>query len=463
MCGIGGLIGQRSKEVAKKIIKKLSKRGPDSSSFWISDENEYPITICHTRLSILDLSDLGAQPFFSRDKRYVLSFNGEIYNYLELKEELKAKGCIFNTRTDTEVLLEGLICEGIDFQLKCNGMWAFCLWDRKLNKAILSRDRFGVKPLYYAFLNKDKLIFGSEMKSITPFLNSINPSKNINQFIHSTFNYEATEECVIEGVKRLKAGHYLTFENDKVSIKKYWNTLDHIQFNNDKYASQVEQWKYLFLDAVNLRMRSDVPLGSALSGGLDSSSVVSAMSYISKKTNFSNSNLDWQNAFCSSFPGSFNDEIIWAEKLAKDLSIPINKITLKQFQFQDSLMDSIAQVEDPYLTIPLPMINTYKEIKNRGVNVTLDGHGADELFCGYGHIKKLISSTTNIKKIRELIAIEQSTINGIYSIKQKRIKRKWVKYKLIELIEKYTYKGYLHLNKLNGSLFNSFKISPISF
>ena len=222
MCGIGGIIGRRSEKSAKKIIKKLYHRGPDSNNYWISQNNDFPITLCHTRLSILDLTKAGSQPFFSEDKRFVLVFNGEIYNFLELREDLEKKGCVFKTKTDTEVLLQGLINEGIDFQLKCNGMWAFCLWDRKLSKAILGRDRYGVKPLYYSFLEDNSLIFGSEMKSITPFLKSITPSKYINLLFDPLhlFNYEATDQCVLSDIKRLKPGHNLTFEKDSITINK---------------------------------------------------------------------------------------------------------------------------------------------------------------------------------------------------------------------------------------------------
>ena len=461
MCGIGGIIGKRSKNIAKKINQKLKHRGPDSSDYWISEENEYPITICHTRLSIFDLSNSGKQPFFSKDKRFVLSYNGEIYNFLELREELENNGCIFHTKTDTEVLLQGLIKDGPSFQLKCNGMWAFFLWDRKLKEGIIGRDRFGVKPLYYSFLNQHSLIFGSEMKAITPFLDSIAPSKHINVFIQNMFNYESTEECVINGIKRLRPGHYLSFKNGKVNILRYWNTLDYLVFKNVSYCDQVEEWRNLFLDSVRIRMRSDVAIGSALSGGLDSSSIVSAMSHISRLNSGSRVSKDWQHVFCSSFPGSENDETKWAKKVADNLSIPFNQIIFNSKSLSYSLEDTIAMVEDPYLTIPQPMLNTYKEVKASGVNVTLDGHGADELFSGYGHIRNAITNTYNIKKIRELIAIEQSTLTGVYSEKEKKIKRKWVKYKIKSILKSFNNRGYNFLSKCSRELFPSHKLSPI--
>ena len=245
MCGIGGIIGKSSKNYAHKLIEKLQHRGPDSNNYWISNSNEHPATICHTRLSILDLSKLGSQPFFYANKRYVFIFNGEIYNYIELKNDLQKKGLKFKTKTDTEVFFRGLIEEGIDFQLKCNGMWSFALWDRKSRKLILGRDRFGVKPLYYALIDNNSLIFGSEMKVITPFLNSINPSKNIDSLFKNLFNYEISEECVINGIKRLKPGHILEYVNSEVTLKRYWNTLDYISPTNLPYTEQIEKCKYL--------------------------------------------------------------------------------------------------------------------------------------------------------------------------------------------------------------------------
>ena len=171
MCGINGFYSQSSSNfnnVINKMNQTLLHRGPDNKGIWI-DEN-FGITLAHTRLSIVDLSINGSQPMLSQTGRFIIVFNGEIYNFLELKKELENKGHIFRTKTDTEVFMTGLIEEGPKFQLKCNGMWAFCLWDNKLKRAILGRDRFGVKPLYYSLLQDNSLIFASEMKALTPFL-----------------------------------------------------------------------------------------------------------------------------------------------------------------------------------------------------------------------------------------------------------------------------------------------------
>ena len=165
MCGIAGLIGRNSPKSAKALLDKINHRGPDGSGYWIAPESESPITLCHSRLSILDTTTLGSQPFHSSDGRFTIVFNGEIYNFLELREDLiKRYDIEFISDTDTEVLLYGLIYDGLDFLFKCNGMWAFCLWDRLEGKATLCRDRFGIKPLFYSSLYGSCLGFSSEMK-----------------------------------------------------------------------------------------------------------------------------------------------------------------------------------------------------------------------------------------------------------------------------------------------------------
>ena len=465
MCGIGGGIGISSKRYANKIIEKLHHRGPDSNDYWTSQSNEYPATLCHTRLSVLDLSKLGSQPFYSEDGRYVFIFNGEIYNYIELKSELEKKGCIFHTKTDTEVFFNGLIEEGISFQLKCNGMWAFAIWDRKLKKLTLGRDRFGVKPLYYSLIDKNKFFFGSEMKVITPFLKSISPSKNINLLIKNLFNYESTQECVIEGINRLQSGHVLEFHNGITKIIKYWNTLDYIFPTKLSYPEQLEKWKYLFLDSTNIRLRSDVSIGCLLSGGLDSSSIVSAASHISKNKKYKIYNSNWQNLFHSSFPNHKNDESKWAEIVANQFNLKLNKIDQYKINGKYTLEDSIAMVEDPYITIPLPMLMTYKEVKSNGISVTLDGHGADELLGGYGNqvIKYAIMSTLQLPIIKELFAIEKSLFSGIYSNKEKFVKRRWIKLKMKNILRRMFNKTYAYLSKYSGSILPNQRLCPINF
>ena len=432
MCGIAGLIGKNFDNFSEIVIQKLKNRGPDSNGYWKSFPNNYPITLCHTRLNIFDNTSRGNQPMISKNERYIFIFNGEIYNFLELKKELENKGHIFKTKTDSEVFMKGLIEEGPEFQLKCNGMWAFCLWDNKFKKAILGRDRFGVKPLYYSLFKDNSLIFGSEMKALTPFLERIEPCENIKEHLENLFDYEYTDSCVLEGIKRILPGHYAIYEDKKFKEFEYWNTLDNISFDNNSYKFQVEKWRELFLDSVKLRMRSDVKIGSTLSGGLDSSSVVSAMKYIG-----SNSNLIQKNCsetFCSSYENSSIDETNWAKKLSDYLNIDFNKVIINPKNFKINIIDALATVEDPYISLPHPMLETYSFIRNKSIKVSIDGHGSDELFIGYGHIKKLITNSKTFSEFKELLSINESTKSGIYSKKQKNLKRNWVRYKFLEYL-----------------------------
>ncbi len=455
MCGIAGLIGRESANFADKAIQKLTHRGPDAFGKWQSERNNYPVTLCHTRLNIIDNSNRGNQPLISKDKRYIFIFNGEIYNFLELKKDLEKKGSFFKTRTDTEVLMEGLIKEGPGFQLKCNGMWAFCLWDNKLKKAILGRDRFGVKPLYYSSFNDNSLIFASEMKAITPFLNEISPSEYLEKNLNKVFDYEYTNYCVIRGIKRILPGHYAIYKDKFFKEYQYWNTLDNINFKKNNYKSQVDEWRDLFLDSVKLRMRSDVKIGSTLSGGLDSSSVVAAMKYLDRENNPIQKNCS--ETFCSSYGKSDLDETNWAKKLSNSLSINFNAVKINPKDSNLCLLDSLAIVEDPYISLPHPMLQTYSAIKNKSIKVSIDGHGSDELFIGYGHIKQLMVKSKTLSEFKELISINESTKSGVYSTKHRKIKRNWVRYKFLEHLKK-TIKD-LSINTNNFGFHDAFQSS----
>lgn len=430
MCGIAGVIGLNSSQIAKKLLAKIQHRGPDGSGFWLSPRARSPATLCHSRLSILDLSDLGSQPFHSSDGRFSIVFNGEIYNFLELKADLSARYDIsFSSDTDTEVLLYGLVHEGLDFLSKCNGMWAFCLWDSLESKAILCRDRFGIKPLYYTLLSGQRLGFSSEMKGLSPLLESIVPSKYIDYLFANQFSYEFSDLCVIEGISRLPAGCVGTFQHGRLSVSKWWNTLDHLNPVVSCYSSQIDAWRDLFFDSVKIRMRSDVRIGTALSGGLDSSSVLAAMSAISR-TSFTSTNrlaADWQHGICCSYPGSSLDESYFARKVAQSCDVDFSEVELNSNITEHNIIESLAKVEDPYLTMPIPMLETYKAIKGQGISVTLDGHGADELFSGYGHLKYAFSCSKTYREFTEILEIDRSTRTGVFSANERISLRRTLK------------------------------------
>ena len=435
MCGLIGTLGFIDN--AKLNINTLLHRGPDGIGKWNSSEGEFPVEMGHSRLSILDLSEAGSQPFLSKDNRYVFVFNGEIYNFIELRSELETLGQVFHTDTDTEVFMNGLILEGPSFQLRCNGMWSFCLWDRKTKTALFGRDRFGKKPLFYHLLGNNRLVFASEMKGIYPFLSSIEPNEKINIYLQKLFDYESSENCVIKGIKRLPPGYYATYKDGKFESNRWWNTLDHLEDVSDNYEEQVEKWREIFLDAVKIRMRSDVSIGTALSGGLDSSAIFSSMNYLANKNNkFIRQAHDWQNGFCSHYPGSSLDESRWARIVTNSVGVDLKEVIIDPQNSNWSINEAFYQVEDPYLTLPLPMLETYRAISKSGIKVTIDGHGADELFSGYGHLKTALHSS-NIKQTAEVISIINSLQSGENIPITDNMNINFIKQKLIIFLKPY--------------------------
>ncbi|MDP5169389.1 MAG: asparagine synthase (glutamine-hydrolyzing) [Bacteroidia bacterium] len=380
MCGILGAFPRQDDHVFLPALNSMYHRGPDGFGVWHEDNNL--LTLGHRRLSILDLSENGKQPMHYQN--FTITFNGEVFNFMEIREELEAKGFTFQSESDTEVILAAYQEWGADCQLKFNGMWAFAIWDHNRKELFLSRDRFGIKPLYYAF-NGETFAFASEMKALYSFLPQIRVSRDFNSLRDNMFDYETTDKCLLEGLSRFPAGHFATFRpGDKtLEPKQWWNTLDHLEEVPETYEEQVEKFRELFLDAIKLRMRSDVRIGTALSGGVDSSAVICAMANINKGTDNRVSD-DWQNAFCAIFPGMSLDETQFAEQVVKHLGISAVYKEIDPAKGIDKLMEYLWLFEELYITSPIPMIEIYKEIKANGVTVSIDGHGADELIGGYG-------------------------------------------------------------------------------
>lgn len=406
MCAILGTIPKTDETFFTKALDTLSHRGPDDYGIsTICDE----ITLGHRRLSIVDLSHNGHQPMFNESKRYSIVFNGEIYNFLEIKNELFKKGYKFFSNSDTEVLLNAYIEWGEKTVLKFNGMWAFAIWDSLKKELFLSRDRFGKKPLFYAFID-EKLIFASEMKAIYPFLKEVKPSKDFHWMKNNIFLYESTDKCLIEGIKRFPYGHNGVFKDGKLKITRYWNTLDHLEEIPNSYDDQVEKFRELFLDACKIRMRSDVSIGTALSGGLDSSATISAMAHLSKG-HIDYGKKDWQHAFVASFPNTFLDESHYAKMVTDHIGIEATFVKIDPLKHWDRLNEYFYMFEDLYITSPIPMLMTYEAVKKYGISVTLDGHGADELFSGYGHIlEALWDSKFSLKNTMDVLNTYQGTL-----------------------------------------------------
>lgn len=426
MCGILGSVPYTENNLFLNALDTIAHRGPDGYGLW-QDEGQ-KITLGHRRLAILDLSENGKQPMHFHN--YVITFNGEIYNFLEIKQELILKGHKFYTESDTEVILAAYQEWREDCLLKFNGMWAFAIWDKSTEKLFIARDRFGVKPLYYSFVNK-KFIFASEMKALFSFLPEVRIADNFEELKNDLFGYEHTEKCLIHGIKRFPAGSYayLDIAHQSLKISRYWNTKEHLIKVPKSYSEQVEQFRELFIDACKIRMRSDVPIGTALSGGLDSSATISTMAYIGKQNVGQRVSKDWQHAFVATFPNTFLDEKYYAQKVVEDIQIPATYIEIDPVKGIDDLERYLYFFEELYLTSPIPMMETYKAIRTNGVIVSIDGHGADEMMSGYGHIPlALYNCGHSITKIKNILNI-LPYLQAIDSIQIQKVKYDWTWYR----------------------------------
>lgn len=410
MCGILGVISSRvDMSLFKKSLDRLSHRGPDGFGIWESEERD--IVFGHRRLAIIDLTENGKQPMVWAE-RYVITFNGEIYNYQELRKQLENKGIHFRTNSDTEVLLALYAEEGPACLQKLNGMWAFAIHDRVENIIFLSRDRMGKKPLFY-LQDKERFVFASEMKSLYPFMGEVSPNYSlIAEASQNCFSYESTEGCLVNNIRRFPAASYAILSNNNLIINKYWDVLDTLIEIPKRYTDQVEMFQDLFIDACKIRMRSDVTIGTALSGGIDSSATISTMAYVAKNQKVEYCK-DWQHAFVASFPGSAIDESKEAQKVVDHIGINATFLNIDPLKDIDKLFYYTYLFEELYLTSPIPFIQLYGEVKQNGVTVTLDGHGSDELFGGYSFemYPKFLDDFPNPWKMRKTM----ETINNLSS------------------------------------------------
>ncbi|CAM3354473.1 asparagine synthase (glutamine-hydrolyzing) [Helicobacter labetoulli] len=297
---------------------------------------------------------------------------------------------MFHTDSDTEVVLASFAEWGEKCLHKFNGMWAFAIWNHTKQQLFLARDRFGKKPLFYSFVKDDnggeKLVFASEMKAIYPFLQEVKPSKKfhtLSNIVH-IFDYEHTSDTLIDGIYRFPYAHYAFYSLGDMHIKpiRYYTILDYLITPIPSYQESVEKFRALFLDSVKLRMRSDVSIGTALSGGLDSSATICAMAYLGKN----DVRKDWQHAVVACFKDTPLDESGYAKKVVDHIGIKGIFVEIEPIKHWDKIYEYFYLFEDLYITSPVPMIAAYGAIKQKGVSVTLDGHGADELFSGYGHL-----------------------------------------------------------------------------
>ena len=460
MCGIFGAINFKLDiDLAKTCLDTIIHRGPDSEGLW----QENGVTLGHRRLAILDLSDKGRQPMAYADGRYMLVFNGEIYNFIEIRKELETLGYKFSSDADSEVILAGYDKWGMDCVKKFNGMWSFALYDREAQKLFLSRDRYGVKPLYYTVLDEknNAYAFGSEMKTLMPLIKEPHVNEEIVRDPSRIVYYESTDECVVREIKRFPAGCNGIIDENGLTISRYYNTLDNIREVPDSYDEQVEMMRELFLDACKIRMRSDVTIGTALSGGLDSSATICAMAHLSKNSSERMSD-DWQHAYVATFPGTTMDESIYAKEVTDFLNIGSTFVEIDPLKAIDRLDDFVFKFEDVYLTSPIPMMLLYGALRENGTIVTIDGHGADELFGGYTFDFIHALSDAKTKEERDMILTayidsfphDESNI-GMNSSKNK-VYFNYIKRNIKNKIKKSSTASYMKVRAENDSRYKSF-------
>ena len=392
MCGIFGNISlsknlKNNKRLFLKSLSLLSHRGPDDEGYFMSDQ----IAFGHKRLSIIDLTKGGQQPMFSQDKSSVITYNGEIYNYNELKSDLIEKGYKFKNNTDTEVLLNGLIDQGPDFISKCNGMFAFAYHNKHKKTSYIFRDRIGIKPLFYAVLD-GKITFSSNIKAIHTF-NGMNKEINI-ESVSSYFSFRQPlgNNTYFKKIYSLEPGHYIEIKNKKIKIKKYWDYTrffleNKIDKGEDYYREKLTD---LVESSVRYRLISDVKVASLLSGGLDSTIIASIINkQIGKKF------LAYSVGYSYKDYNEFKYSKLAAKKL--DMKHTIVSTTAEEY-FND--MEKLIELRGQPLTIPneASQYRLCSEIKKKAT-VVLSGSGADELFCGYGRI---FGSVEDFHKVNEL-------------------------------------------------------------
>ena len=350
------------------MTRVLHHRGPDGEGFYINNN----VGLGHRRLSIIDLAT-GTQPMFSNDKALIVVFNGEIYNYIEIREELKSLGHVFSTTSDTEVILNAYARWGFDCQNKFNGMWAFALWDTRQKLLFISRDRIGEKPLHYS-IRDNTFFFGSEIKSIIASGHEYEPRDDM-YHLYLSLGYIPSPYTFYKGIEELSPGHYLVVKNGRVADLTYWD-LPSIREEDMRVdtARIHEEFEHIFYDSVKIRMRSDVPFGAFLSGGMDSASVVAGMSQTASSP-------------VETFTIGFNEKRFDEREIARDASNHFKTLhheyLVNQGTFDDSLAKIIFHFDEPFGDASAIVVGLVSGLASQKVKVALTGDGGDEILAGY--------------------------------------------------------------------------------
>ena len=372
MCGIVGCVLKEGESVDRAVLESSAEairhRGPDDSGLYISGN----VGFAFRRLSIIDLSPTGHQPMFNDEKSVWLMFNGEVYNFQELRTDLEKRGYSFRSRSDTEVILRLYEAEGDAFVAKLRGMFAIALWDAKEKRLILARDRVGKKPLFYSKGN-GRILFGSEIKSLLKF-RGIEQSFDLNAIDeYFSFGFISAPSSIYKDIRKLQPGHILVYQDGRISIAPFWQLQPVPPSSAFIVNDATERLKVLVNESVRMRMISDVPLGAFLSGGIDSSAIVAFMAMNSSRP------ID---TFCIGFEESDFDETSHARIVADHFSTNHHEEIVRP-NYLDILDGIILDFDEPFGDSSALPTYVVSRITRKYVTVALSGDGGDELFGGY--------------------------------------------------------------------------------
>lgn len=378
MCGIAGLISNDPGRSIGAMLKSIEHRGFDDEGTFISEPFGDGLRAClgHRRLSIIDTSEGGHQPFASSDGRLAMTYNGELYNFQALKSRLESRGHAFRTESDTEVLIECFRERGVECLSDLNGMFAFAVWDDQEKSLTLVRDRSGIKPIYYAETDGG-IVFASEIKAILAS-GTVHPMldhEGLHQFL--TFLWTVPPHTLFKGIKQLPPGHCLVWKDGKTTVQEWWD----LDFSNEESDSDEKRWAERVLEtldqAVGMEMIADVPLGAFLSGGVDSSSIVALMTKHAKRISTYTTGISADDLAFDIIP----DDVEWSRRVAKLLPIDYHE-TLLTADVTDLLPKLVWHMDAPVIDMAIPSYLISKQSRETQ-KVMLSGMGGDEVFAGY--------------------------------------------------------------------------------
>ena len=383
MCGICGIVtaspGQSpERALIERMRDTIAHRGPDGAGTHMGPG----VGLGHRRLSIVDVAH-GQQPMYSENQRYVIVYNGEIFNHPVLKPELEAAGVHYRTRADTETVLHLYEHFGEQSVERLRGMFAMAIWDTHERRLFLARDRYGVKPLYYVHQADGTLIFGSEIKALLPALGS-RPSLNMGALPDFLANHSPSgDETLFQGVKRVPPGHTLTWQDGKISIRRYWDIVygDALQGPAPGSAAEralVDEYRERFTEAVRLRLMSDVPLGVFLSGGIDSAAITATMAHLVK---------DPIQTFSVAFAEREANELMYARMVAEACKTQHREVVVSPEQFFGELPHLVWHEDEPIAHPSSVALYFVSQLASQHVKVVLTGEGSDETLAGYNRYR----------------------------------------------------------------------------